>query len=102
MSTALVIDDDLTVCHMVRRCLEELDVDVVTAGDAQSGLDAIGQKHPDVVLLDIMLPEISGLEVFQKIQHIDTKLPVIFITAGGSSETAITAMQLGAYDYLMK
>ena len=102
MPTVLVIDDDRTVCHMIRRSLEELDVEVVTAGDADAGLAAVRDRNPDVVLLDIMLPEISGLEVFQKIQHIDTKLPVIFITAGGSSETAITAMQLGAYDYLMK
>ena len=102
MPTVLVIDDDRTVCHMIRRSLEELDVEVVTAGDADAGLAAVRDHNPDVVLLDIMLPEISGLEVFQKIQHIDTKLPVIFITAGGSSETAITAMQLGAYDYLMK
>jgi two-component system nitrogen regulation response regulator GlnG len=60
-------------------------------------------KSPcDAVLLDILLPETSGLEVFESIRHIDGKLPVIFITALASSETAIKAMTLGAFDYLLK
>jgi two-component system nitrogen regulation response regulator GlnG len=60
------------------------------------------ENRADCVLLDIMLPGTSGLDVFQQIKVLDNKLPVIFITAGGSSETTIRAMQLGAYDYLVK
>ena len=60
------------------------------------------ERRPDVVLLDIMLPEGSGLEAVQKIQARDPKLPIIFITAGGTSDTTIEAMKLGAYDYLLK
>ena len=56
----------------------------------------------DVVLLDVMLPDVSGLEAYQEIQKIDPKLPVVFITVGGTSDTAIEAMKLGAYDYLLK
>jgi DNA-binding NtrC family response regulator len=54
------------------------------------------------VLLDVLLPGISGLEVFRQIQQLDSKLPVIFITAGGDSDTAIEAMKLGAFDYVLK
>ena len=60
------------------------------------------QHQPDVVLLDIMLPEESGLDVFQNLRRMDSKLPVIFITAGGTSDTAIEAMKLGGFDYLLK
>ena len=67
----------------------------------REGLELIERK-PDVVLLDIMLPEGSGLEAVEKIQALDPKLPIIFITAGGTSDTTIEAMKLGAYDYLLK
>ena len=60
------------------------------------------QHHPDVVLLDIQLPDLSGLELFQKVRQVDATIPVIFITASGSSGTAIEAMKLGAFDYLLK
>ncbi len=62
----------------------------------------ITEKQPDLVLLDVMLPDISGLEAFQNIKRLDPRLPVIFITAGGTSDTAIEAVKVGAYDYLLK
>src|SRR5262249_38949842 len=65
-------------------------------------LQALKAETPDVVLLDVMLPTTSGLEVFDQIRRHDPKLPVIFITASGDSETAIEAMKGGAYDYLYK
>ncbi len=69
---------------------------------AEEGLEALERESPDVVLLDVMLPQTSGLEVFERIRKFDAKLPVIFITASGDSETAIEAMKGGAYDYLYK
>jgi two-component system nitrogen regulation response regulator GlnG len=100
MPTVLVIDDDRTVLHQLAKSLS--DAEVITSRDAAEGIALVEQKHPDVVLLDIMLPHTSGLDVFQRIRALDSKLPVIFITAGGSSDTAIEAMKLGAYDYLLK
>lgn len=100
MPTVLVVDDDRSIRHQLETTLNHLDL--VTMGDATEGIEWLKENRADCVLLDIMLPGTSGLEVFQQIKTLDNKLPVIFITAGGSSETTIKAMQLGAYDYLVK
>jgi len=97
----LIVDDDRTVLHMVQKVLHDI-VNVLTAKSAEDALTIIASEHPDVVLLDIMLPGLSGLESIKQIQAIDRRLPVIFITAEANSETTIAAMQLGAYDYLAK
>jgi len=98
----LVIDDDPSVLHLFRKIFNDSPVSVLTAASASEGLKVIAAQHPDVVILDIVLPDRSGLEIFQRIHEIDAKLPVIFITASGTSDTAIESMKLGAYDYLLK
>ncbi len=102
MPQVLVIDDDRSTLHLVTRALQSDAVKVLTASKAEEGVRLVSETSPDVVLLDIFLPNVSGLEVFKHIQAIDRRLPVIFITAGAGSETAIEAMQLGAYDYVAK
>lgn len=102
MPSVLVIDDDPTVLHVFRRVFQDTDVTVMTAESGADGLRLVADKEPDVVILDIMLPDASGLEMFQRIHTVDPKAPVIFITAGGTSDTAIEAMKLGAFDYLLK
>ena len=100
MATVLVVDDDRSIRHQLQSALKDLEL--VAVADAGEGLSWLKDHRADCVLLDIILPGQSGLEVFQQIRMLDNKLPVIFITAGASSETAIQAMQLGAYDYLVK
>jgi two-component system nitrogen regulation response regulator GlnG len=102
MPNVLVIDDDRTVLHLVKETLKAPEITVNVATNATDGLNLLQQHRPDVVLLDILLPEASGLEIFERIRKIDHKLPVIFITATGNSDTAIEAMKLGAFDYLSK
>jgi DNA-binding NtrC family response regulator len=102
MPRILVIDDDRSVRHFIAKAFEGTEVDVLTAGSAEEGLRIFGESPVDAVLLDIMLPEVSGLDVFEMIRQADAKLPVIFITSLSSSETAIRAMTLGAFDYLLK
>ena len=102
MATVLIIDDDKRVLHLVSTALEKLEVDVQGARTAEEGLEKVREIKPDVVLLDIVLPHASGLQLFREIQSVDQRLPIIFITAGAGSETAIEAMQLGAYDYVAK
>jgi two-component system nitrogen regulation response regulator GlnG len=102
MATILVVDDDRTIRHMIETTFRDKGMTVQTAGTARAGLELISQEHPDLVLLDVMLPDMPGLDAFRKIKSIDSKLPVIFITAGGTSDTAIEAMKIGAYDYLLK
>ncbi len=100
--TLLVIDDEESVRYSFRRIFGKQDMDVLTAATATEGLAAVRDHHPDVVLLDIQLPDRSGLDVFRDIHALDPKRPVIFITAHGTADTAIEAMKGGAFDYLVK
>lgn len=102
MPKILVIDDDRTVLHMVQRALAEIAEPVLAASSADEGMELLREHQPDTVLLDIMLPDTSGLALFQQIREIDRRLPIIFITAGAGSESAIEAIQLGAFDYVAK
>ncbi len=98
----LVIDDDRSVLHLVERSLSNLDLAFTAAQSAADGIAIIEREKPDVVLLDIMLPDLSGLEAYRQIRQTDPRLPVIFITAASASDVAIEAMKLGAFDYLCK
>ena len=102
MALALVVDDDRSLRYMVQKSLEAIQLEVITASTAEEGLTLVSNRRPDVVLLDIMLPNRSGMEILQDIQALDRRLPVIFVTADSGSGTAIEAMQLGAYDYVTK
>src|SRR6516164_7596179 len=88
--TLLVIDDEESVRYSFRRLF------------GKEGMEAARRQQPDVVVLDIQLPDRSGLEAFKEILQFDPKRPVIFITAHGTADTAIEAMKGGAFDYLVK
>ncbi len=102
MPTLLIVDDEKSVRYSFRSVLESEEVKVLTAATAAEGLAEIRDKRPDVVLLDIQLPDRSGLDLFRDIHALDPKRPVIFMTAYGTAETAIEAMKNGAFDYLIK
>src|SRR5690348_13958303 len=102
MPRILVIDDDRAVLHLVQAAFKETDVEVKTVTSAAAGLELLADWPVDVLLLDIMLPGTTGLQAFEQFREVDPKLPIIFITAGGTSSTAIEAMKLGAYDYVLK
>lgn len=103
MATILVIDDDRSVVHLIENAFRgQSEIEVVAANSAQQGVQQLQAKPADVVLLDVMLPDMSGLDVYQQIRAIDNKLPVVFITVDDTSSTAIEAMKLGAFDYLVK
>jgi two-component system nitrogen regulation response regulator GlnG len=102
MVSLLVIDDEPSVGYSFRRVFEGDDVEVSTARTAKEGLEQVRVKKPDVIVLDLQLPDRSGLEVFRDIQALDPKRPIIFITAHGTTDTAIEAMKGGAFDYLVK
>ncbi len=102
MPTLLVIDDEPDVLLCFRAAFGGSDVTLLTASSAEEGLSQLSQCRPDAVMLDIRLPDHSGLEAFRLIHARDPRVPVIFITGRGTAETAIEAMRLGAYDYLLK
>jgi two-component system nitrogen regulation response regulator GlnG len=102
MSTLLVIDDEDSVRYSFRRVFHGEGVEVLTAATAAEGLAALDRHEPDVVVLDLQLPDKSGLEVFAEIHARAPRRPVVFITAHGTTDTAIEAMKGGAFDYLVK
>jgi two-component system, NtrC family, nitrogen regulation response regulator GlnG len=102
VTKVLVIDDDESVRYSFQRVFSADDVTVVTAKTADEGLCRARELDPDVVVLDLQLPDRSGLDVFADLRRQAPKLPVIFITAHGTTQTAIEAMKNGAFDYLIK
>ncbi len=102
MPRLLVIDDERSTLHLFRRVFEAEDVMVITATSAEAGLRHFVESLPDAVVLDVLLPDRTGLDIFREMHQRDPKVPVILITAGGTSDTAIEAMKLGAFDYLLK
>jgi two-component system nitrogen regulation response regulator GlnG len=102
MATLLVVDDDRAIRHLIHEAFADTEHSVIAAEDVDSALRKIRESQPDTVLLDIDLPDISGFEAFDRIKALDSKLPVIYITGSGTSSTAIEAMKLGAFDYVLK
>ena len=102
MSLLLIVDDDEISRWNLTRYFADTDIDVIEARTGTEGLEMVRQHNPDAVILDVMLPDFSGLEVFRQIQELDSRLPVVMITATRSSETVIEAMKLGAMDFLVK
>jgi two-component system nitrogen regulation response regulator GlnG len=77
-------------------------MEISLARTGWEGLEQISAHPPDVVLLDVGLPDLSGLDVYQRLRRIDTRIPVIFITGSATTDTEIEAIRQGAYDYLLK
>jgi nitrogen regulation protein NR(I) len=102
MPTLLIVDDEPSILLAFRRAFAGAAVDVVTAETGAEGLEQARQRRPDVVILDIHLPDCSGLEMLRRLLDLDARSLVIFITGRSTTETAIEAMKLGAYEYLLK
>src|SRR5213079_3421568 len=98
----LLIEDDTAITSALERLLkaEGYDVEIVTRGD--EGLKLACDKPFDVVVTDLKLPGISGLELVRQVHAAKPRLPIILMTAHGTTETAIEATKFGAYDYLLK
>ncbi|OJW12374.1 MAG: Fis family transcriptional regulator [Planctomycetales bacterium 71-10] len=102
MASILVIDDEPSILHAFRRAFDSPEYEVVTAPNGARGLELAAEGRPDVVVLDLNLPDMGGMEVFRGLRKIDARIPVLFITGHGTTETAIEAMKDGAFDYLLK
>ncbi len=100
--TILIVEDESTLSHFLRESLLEEGYEVVAAGTGREGLEAVGQREIDLVLLDLKLPDVEGMEVLRAIRAGDAELPVIMMTGYGSVGSAVEAMRLKVYDYLEK
>ncbi|MEU7788206.1 response regulator transcription factor [Amycolatopsis sp. NPDC049159] len=97
----LVVDDDETVRDVVRRYLEVAGFTVDQAGDGAEGLAKFAAHEPDLVVLDVMMPGINGLEVCKRLRQV-SQVPIVMLTALGEEENRIAGLQLGADDYVTK
>ncbi|GAA1971986.1 response regulator transcription factor [Amycolatopsis minnesotensis] len=97
----LVVDDDETVRDVVRRYLEASGFTVEMAGDGTEGLRRFAERPADVVVLDVMMPGLNGLEVCRRLRQV-SGVPVVMLTALGEEENRIAGLQLGADDYVTK
>ncbi|PYV16091.1 MAG: two-component system response regulator [Acidobacteria bacterium] len=102
MATILVIEDEAKMARLLELNLAEAGYATRSAADAESGLKILRQEKIDLVLTDLKLPGMTGLEFLQAAKRADTHLPVILMTAYGSVETAVEAMKAGASDYVLK
>src|SRR5579884_582906 len=100
--TILIIDDEPNLPHQFARYLRKHGYEVYTAPDGETGLAELQKSSIDLVLLDVRLPHLGGLDVLTRIRESDQELPVIMLTAYGDVQTAVAAMKLGASDYLIK
>ena len=96
----VAIDDTPTSLELVSEALQQEGLTIFTATDPEEGLDLVFQEHPQIVLVDLVMPKLSGLEVLERIVEFDPSIDVILMTAHYTTETAVEAIQKGASDYL--
>ncbi|RMG74384.1 MAG: sigma-54-dependent Fis family transcriptional regulator, partial [Nitrospirae bacterium] len=98
----LIVDDEKLLRWSLEQNFKKQDYTVITASSGTEGLDKYKEELPDLTLLDIHLPDITGLEVLEKIKEIDPNAIVILITAYGDVQTAVKAIKAGSYDFVEK
>jgi two-component system NtrC family response regulator len=100
--TILIVDDEKDFCTILSDSLSQDKYRVVTAFNGKTGLELAKKERPDLMLLDIKMPGMDGIEVLRKIKKMKKEIVVIMFTGYGTLETAREAMKLGAYDYVTK
>ena len=98
----VIIDDNPGSLELLSAALAREGVDIFTAQDPEEGIEIVFREHPQIVLTDLVMPGLSGLEVLERIVEFDPAIDVILMTAHYTSETAVEAIRKGASDYLNK
>jgi len=102
MENILIIDDEKDVHYSFSRIFENSGYRLLAATSGDEGIKTLQKENPDLILMDIRMGTTNGLETLQQIRKFDTRIPVIMMTAYGTTQTAIQAMKLGAFDYILK
>ena len=101
METILVADDEANIRELVTLYLEKEGFSVITASDGRAAVNSAREFHPDLIVLDLMMPELSGYEVCRELRR-DSDVPILMLTARGDDVDRIVGLELGADDYLGK
>ena len=101
MTTVLIVEDEPKIAQVARDYLQAAGCTVVTAGDGRSGLQAAARTRPDLVVLDLRLPDIDGLDVARRLRQ-GGPVPIIMLTARGEESDKLVGLELGADDYMTK
>ena len=101
MATILIVEDEKKIARFLELELKHEGYDVLTAFDGRSGLDTAVDKDPDLLILDLMLPELSGIEVCRRLRH-TSDLPIIMLTAKDDVSDKVMGLDMGADDYVTK
>lgn len=98
----LIVDDEASIHHAFQRAFRGQDLEILTAMSASSAEQITREQQPDAIVLDLHLPDATGLSTFQKLRSIDERIPIILITGHGTTDLAIEAIKQGAFEYLLK
>ncbi len=102
MERILIVDDDITLGHFLTKALSQMGYQVILCHNGREALDVVHKQEIDLILLDNKLPDRNGLEILKEVKRDHPKVSVIIMTAFGTTETAIEAMKVGAFDYILK
>ena len=102
MKKILVVDDDLAICNMLKKFLTKKDYEVIVALSGEEAIRKVKEERPHVVLLDIRMPGMDGIETLKQIREVDKEVGVVMITAVEDEETGKKCVEFGAYDYVIK
>ena len=102
MERILVVDDEIAICNLLRKFLDLKGYEVYTALDGPAAIAKVKEFRPHIVLLDIMMPGMGGIQVLKEIKKVDPRAGVIMVTGVGDNELGRRALELGAYDYITK
>jgi len=102
MAKVLVVDDDTNLRFSFRRLLDTRKYEIIEAGSGEEALELLPRVKPDLIFLDLKMPGMGGMKTLAEIQKITRKIPVIIMTAYGTTDTAISAVKQGAFDFILK
>ena len=102
MKRVLVVDDERKMRRVLQMMLEQMDLESLPAESGEEALDIFAAQKVDLVITDLHMPGMGGMECFKRLRALDAELPVIVLTAYGTIETAVKAMKLGAFDFILK
>jgi DNA-binding NtrC family response regulator len=102
MAKVLIIDDEVKLCWSISNILKKEGYETISAYDGNTGIIKVNEDHPDVILLDLRLPDIDGFQVLEKIKKLNEDIPIIMMTAYADVQSAVKAMKMGVCDFIPK